>query len=72
MIPFNNKTPKTVSGKERREVIKLPNKNITVVACVWPVKYAIYSTVSLLKISRLEKYAKMICQPLSVSLQLHK
>jgi hypothetical protein len=72
MIPFNNRTPKAVSGMGRRDVIKLPNKKIRVVACVWPVKYAIRSTVSLLYISRLEKYARMICQLLSVSFQLHK
>ena len=42
---FNNKPPKTVSGKGRRDVITLPNKNIAVVACVLPVKFAIDFTV---------------------------
>jgi hypothetical protein len=53
--------------ERKRDVIKLPNKNITVVACVSPVKFAIDSTVLLFKISRLEKYAKMIFQLLSVA-----
>jgi hypothetical protein len=44
-FPFNNKPPKTVSGKGRSDVIELPNKNITVVASVLPVKFAIDSTV---------------------------
>lgn len=43
-FPFNNKPPKTISGKGRNDVFKLPNKNITVVACVLPVKFAINST----------------------------
>jgi hypothetical protein len=63
---FSTKKPqKKVTEKGRGDLIKLPNKNITVVVCVLPVKYAVDSTVLLFKIYRLEKYAKLICQLLS-------
>jgi hypothetical protein len=42
-LPFNNKPPKTLSGKGRRGVIKLPSaerrKNNIFVACLLPVEY---------------------------------